>query len=97
MAIDLYSYNACLGTLVIDWANRKYTFEGMDGNGTTEMTADEVTAAFEDHAANPDIEVVALIFWPENEQLCAHDAESFEGELEHDRESKDDNESGEED
>ena len=84
MAIDLYSYTACLGTLVIDWAKRTYTFAGMDGHGTDEMTIDEVNAAFDEHADNPDIEVSALIFWTENEQLCAHDAAGFAGELDHD-------------
>lgn len=99
MAIDLYSYKACLGTLVIDWANRKYEFCGMDGNGTAEMTAEEVRATIAEHADNPDVEVSVLIFWPENEQLCAHDADGFEGEMDHDREISgvdDDNEEDEE-
>jgi hypothetical protein len=88
MAIDLYSYQACLGTLVIDWANRKYTFSGMDGTGTAEMTAEAVQAVIAEHVDKPDVEVAVLIFWPENEQLAVHDAAGFEGELDHDRESK---------
>jgi hypothetical protein len=90
MAIDLYSYTACLGTLVIDWANRTYTFAGMDGHGTDEMTVAQVEATFEEHADKPDTEVAALIFWTENEQLAVHDAAGFAGEIEHDRECRDD-------
>jgi hypothetical protein len=92
MSIDLYSYQACLGTLVIDWANRTFTLAGMDGDGGEEMTVADVQATFAAHANNDDIEVSALVFWPENEQLCAHDEGSFANELEHDREIKGDDE-----
>jgi hypothetical protein len=87
MSVDLYSYTACLGTLVIDWVNRKVTFAGMDGDdGYDEMTVDQVKATLAEHAGNPDVEAMALIFWTENEQLAVHDDTSFEAELAHERE-----------
>ena len=87
MAVDLYSYAACLGTLVIDWVNRKFVFAGMEGDaGVTEMTADQVQTILAENANNPDIKALGLIFWPENEQLAVHDVASFAAELEHVRE-----------
>jgi hypothetical protein len=86
MAVDLYSYTACLGTLVIDWEKRTVLFAGMDGDGGDEMTIDQVKATLAEHAGNPDVKAMALIFWTENEQLAVHDVESFEAELAHERE-----------
>ena len=78
MAIDLYSYQACLGTLVIDWINKTTTFAGMDGNiGGDEMTVEQVQATLAEHAGSFATTAWALIFWLENEQLAAHDAASF--------------------
>jgi hypothetical protein len=94
MSVDLYSYTACLGTLVIDWKNRKVEFAGMDGNGGDDMTIAEVEATLAEHADNPDVEAMALVFWTENEQLAVHDDTSFAAELAHEREvrSMDDDE-----
>jgi hypothetical protein len=84
MAIDLQSNSACLGTLVIDWANRTCTFAGMDGRGIDELDVAAVQATFAEHADKPDVHVMALIFWLENEQLAVHDAAGFGAETEPD-------------
>jgi hypothetical protein len=98
MSVDLYSYTACLGTLVIDWVNRKVTFAGMDGNDGDEMTIDQVKATLAEHAGKRNVKAMALIFWTENEQLAVHDDTSFEAELAHEREVRamDDDDDGEE-
>lgn len=90
MSIDLYSYPACLGTLTIDWKNRTIEVKGMDGDDGDDMTVDDVTAVIEAHRDQPDVEVMPLIFWTENEQLAVHDEASFAGEVAHDREVKGD-------
>ena len=86
MAIDLYSYSACLGTLVIDWINKTTTFAGMDGNiGGDEMTVEQVQATLAEHAGSFGTTAWGLIFWLENEQLAVHDAAGFAAEVERDR------------
>ncbi len=92
MAVDLYSFPACLGTLVINWKNRTTTFAGMDGDGGDELTVEQVQTTLVEHANNPDVTVWALVFWLENEQLAVHDDDSFAVELAHDREIKEDEE-----
>ncbi len=78
-----------LGALVVDWANRKFSFHGMSGDEPS-MTAKEVFEIVEENANKPDVEVWPLIYWEDVNQLSVHDVGGFSKAVESDDGDEDD-------
>jgi hypothetical protein len=73
--------DVAIGAVVCDWNARKLEFHGMTGEGVDwDIMPDDVVALVRE-AQEQGKEAWALMFWKDNDQLCAHDIAGFEGEL----------------
>lgn len=72
------SGEAVLGCLVIDWANRKIDFHGMTGNGPPDTSKSEIDDLIDGSSGKPNVQVMPLIFWKDEDQLSVHDAGSWD-------------------
>ena len=71
--------NCELGTMLIDWENRKLTIQGIDGSYRG-MTPEDILA-FLKNDNTEDTERFAIVYWHEPTQFCLYGRDEFVNEV----------------